>query len=190
MNRKAFTLIELLVVLAIIGLIVALGVPQLKRVFRANLKSASVRISGMVRYAYDAAAINGRIYRIVFDFDKSTYRLEVSNTDQLVSLSEEDNNNNSDSTATKPPDYSPAVGEAGKEYKLPNGVVFDSIENLNTRTKIMEEIGYLYFFPQGRTEEMIIRLKGDKNNTGYYSIRVASSNAKTKIEGRYIEAEK
>jgi prepilin-type N-terminal cleavage/methylation domain-containing protein len=197
-NKRAFTLIELLIVLAIFSLVLSLGYPQVKRVFRSNLKSAAAQMAGMVRYGYDISVIKGRIHRIAFDFDKSVYRLEVSNTDELVSLEEE--------TATqaeekkkqtsllkeepqKAPAFSPSEGEAGKDRKLPPGITFDSVENISTKQKKTTDFAYLYFFPAGLTEDVIIRFNGEKNNTGFYSLRVNPANAKTVIEGRYLEAE-
>jgi prepilin-type N-terminal cleavage/methylation domain-containing protein len=68
-NKKAFSLIEILIVLAILGMIVGVGVPQINRIFRANLKSASVKLAGLVRFAYDSSIVKGTIHRIVFDFE-------------------------------------------------------------------------------------------------------------------------
>jgi len=197
-NRKAFTLVELLIVLAIFGLVMGLGFPQIKRIFRSNLKSAAAQMSGMIRYGYDVSVIKGRIHRIAFDFDKGSYRLEVSNTDDLVSLEEETTQAEEKKKAEllaskdepqKAPTFSPAEGEAGKDKKLPSGIIFDSIENTSTKKKKTTDVAYLYFFPAGLTEDVIIRLSGEKNNSGFYSLRVNPSNAKTIIEGRYLEAE-
>lgn len=38
------------------------------------------------------------------------------------------------------------------------------------------------------TQNIIIRLKSEKGETGFYSIQVNPINAKARIEGRYIEA--
>lgn len=194
MNKKAFTLVELLIVLAILGLVMGLGYPQVKRIFRSNLKSAAAQMSGMIRYGYDVSVIKGRIHRIAFDFDKSSYKLEVSNTDELVSLEEEtaqtdEEKKSSKDEPQKAPAFSPAEGEAGKDKMLPSGIVFDSVENISTKKKKTNDVGYLYFFPAGLTEDVIIRLSGEKNNTGFYSIRVNPASAKTIIEGHYLEVE-
>jgi hypothetical protein len=87
-----------------------------------------------------------------------------------------------------PPDFSPYEGEAGREYVLPAGIVFDSIENVSLKRKVASDVAYLYFFPQGMTEDAIIRLKSEKGERGFYSIRINPVDAKTKVEGRYIEA--
>jgi len=195
-NKKAFTLIELLIVLSIVGLVVGLGYPQIKKVFRSNLKSAAAQMSGMIRYGYDVSVVKGRIHRIVFDFDKGSYRLEVSNTDELASLEEDTTPEEQKKTETvskdepqKAPAFSPSEGAAGKDKKLPAGVTFDSVENVSTKRKKTTDIAYLYFFPAGLTEDVIIRLSGEKSNSGFYSLRVNPANAKTIIEGRYLEAE-
>ena len=193
-KKKAFTLIEVLIVLAIVGMIIGIGLPQIQRVFRTNIKSAAARISGLIRFAYDDATVKGVTHRIVFDFEKRSYRLEISSTNELIS-SEDDSIKNKkgkdkkkeEEDANKPPSFYPYSGEAGKDNVLPSGIVFDSVENLSLKKKITEDIAYLYFFPQGMTEDVIIRLKNQKGETNYFSIRVSPANAKTRIEGRYLE---
>ena len=202
MTKRAFTLIELLIVLAIIGLLTGLGYPQIKRIYRSNLRSSAAQMAGTIRYGYDISVIKGRIYRIVIDFDKAAYRLEVSNTDELASLEEETSQDEakkkeeksnekslSKEEPQKAPAFSPAEGETGKERILPSGVTFDSVEHVSTKKKTTTDIAYVYFFPSGMTEDVIIRFSGEKNHTGFYSLRVNPANAKVVIEGRYLEAE-
>jgi prepilin-type N-terminal cleavage/methylation domain-containing protein len=194
-NKKAFSLIEILIVLAILGMIIGVGVPQINRIFRANLKSASVKISGLVRFAYDSSIVKGLVHRIVFDFDKKTYRLEISNTEELIYMEDDDSQEKNDLKGRDEeedesgPDFSPYSGQFGKDTALPVGVVFDSVENLTIEKKFTEDVAYMYFFPQGITQNMIIRLKNEKGETGFYSIQVNPINARSKIEGRYIEAD-
>ena len=71
----------------------------------------------------------------------------------------------------------------GKDRKLPSGIIFDSVENISTKKKKTNDVAYLYFFPTGMTEDVIIRLNGEKANTGFYSLRVSPANAKTVIVG-------
>ncbi|MEI6092992.1 MAG: prepilin-type N-terminal cleavage/methylation domain-containing protein [bacterium] len=194
-KKKAFTLIEILIVLAIVGMIIGIGIPQVQRVFRTNLKSSAAKLSGLIRFAYDSSVVKGITHRIVFDFDKRSYKLEVSPKGDLISLDNEKAKKDAelkksldqDKESEKPPTFYPYEGEAGKEMVLPSGIIFDSIENISIKRKITSEIAYLYFFPQGMTENVIIRLKSEKGEAGYYSIKVNPANARAKIEGRYIE---
>jgi prepilin-type N-terminal cleavage/methylation domain-containing protein len=193
-KKKAFTLMEVLIVLAIVGMIIGVGIPQVQRVLRTNLKTSAMRISGTIRLAYDSAVVKGTIHRIVFDFDKRSYKLEVSNTNELVSVEElsslkkTEKEKKEEGEAEPAPSFSPYEGEAGKGNILPAGIVFDSVENVSLKKKVTSDVAYLYFFPQGMTEDVIIRLKSEKGERGFYSIRVNPADAKTKVEGRYIEA--
>lgn len=184
-KKKAFTLIEVLIVLAIVGMIIGIGVPQVQRVFRTNLKSSTVKLSGLIRFAYDSSVVKGLTHRIVFDFDKRSYKLEVSSNGDLISL--DDEKTKKDSEIEETPSFYAYDGEAGKETVLPSGIFFDSVENVSIKRKITSEQAYLYFFPQGMTEDVIIRLKSEKGEISYYSIKVNPANARAKIEGRYIE---
>ena len=195
MNKRGFTLIEILVVIAVLAAIVGIGTPTIKNVLRSNLKSSAFQIASLSKFAYDSAVVRGKVHRLVFDFDGRTYKLEVAGSDDtLVEEEDEENIKDSDETAKtedqKPKAFYDFPGDIGKEHKLSSGVEFDSVENLNTKKKYTEETAYVYFFPQGATEDVIIRLNGKKSRTGFYSIKLNPLNGKAKIEGRYLEAEK
>jgi len=191
-NRRGFTLVEILVVIAVLAAIIGIGTPTIKNVLRTNLRSSAFQIASLSKFAYDSAVIKGKVHRIVFNFDKRTYQLQVSTADEFVVDQAEDEEETSlmeKKEEQKPEPFVAFSGDIGKEHKLASGVELDSVENLNTKKKYVEDVAYLYFFPQGATEDTIIRLSGQKSRTGFYSIRLNPLNGKTRIEGRYLEAE-
>jgi general secretion pathway protein H len=194
-NNKGFTLVEILIVIAVLAAVIGIGTPTIKNVLRTNLKSSAFQIASLSKFAYDSAVIKGKIHRIVFDFDKRTFQLQISSSDELVEVVDEEDASRSDREEREKQEqekkevFYDFPGEIGKVQKLSSGVELDSIENLSTKKKYTEEIAYLYFFPQGATEDTIIRLSGQKSRTGFYSIRLNPLNGKAKIEGRYLEVE-
>lgn len=180
--------------MAVLAAIIGIGAPTIKNVLRSNLRSSAFQIASLSKFAYDSAVIKAKVHRLVFDFDKRTYKLEISGVDGYLIEEEDEEDTFKDDTETKTEEEKTRVfydfpGDIGKEHKLTSGVDFDSLENLSTKKKYTEGIVYLYFFPQGATENAIIRLNGKKSNTGFYSISLNPLNGKTKIEGRYLEAE-
>lgn len=189
MCKKAFTLIEVLVVLVIIGLMMGLVIPQAGRIFRSNLKLASNNLAGAIKYAYDNSIMTRRIERIVFDFEKHSYSLEVSAPGVLVALDKEQTDNkkeeDDDDQKNKTKTFSRIDGTWGRIKYLPTGVFFDSIYDYSIKKEMKKDLAYMYFFPQGQTQSLIIRLKGNKS--GFYSIKVNPISGISSIEGRYIE---
>lgn len=194
-NKRAFSLIEILIVLAILGMLVGIGLPQVNRIFRTNLKSSAVKIAGLVRVAYDNAVVKSLVHRIVFDFDENTYHLELAKKEGPISI--EDNKDLSkkgsslfeSETEEEEEDFLPFPGQHGEATKLPFGVVFDSLESVSLERKFTEGRAYIYFFPQGMTQDMIVRIKSERGETGFFSIMLNPINGRTRVEGRYIEAE-
>lgn len=74
-DRQGFTLIELAVVVLIISLMSLLIVPLLGRAGNADLKSASRKLAGTVKYLYNEAALQGQIHRLTFDLDEDSILL-------------------------------------------------------------------------------------------------------------------
>lgn len=195
MNKRAFTIIEVLVVLALLGMIAAIGVPQIQRIFRSNLKNSSRKIASAIRYAYDSSVISGNVFRFVVDFEKSSYHLEESDKKNFLieEYTEEEEEKIEDSLTEEEKkermktSFLPIRGQLGKPNKLPSAIKFDSIEKVRIKRTFKEGKAFLYFFPQGATEKVIIRLVGRRKKTGFYSLVVNNITGKVKIEGSYVD---
>jgi general secretion pathway protein H len=71
-------MLEVLAVAAIaVGLIAVSGV-GIRRLRQSDLRTASARLAGAIRFTYDRAVTTGRYYRMVIDLDEKTYWPEVS----------------------------------------------------------------------------------------------------------------
>ena len=79
-NRRdsGMTLIEIGVALCVAGLMLAVAVPALSAVTRAQLRQKSGQLAGAVRSLYGGAAIAGRTCRLVFDLDANSYWSECA----------------------------------------------------------------------------------------------------------------
>lgn len=185
MGKKAFTLIEVLVVLIIIGLILGIAVPRAGSVFRSSLKVSSTNLAGIIKYAYDNAIVTQRIERLGFDFSKSQYLLEATTPGTLIDFDVEDIKESDKDEKNPSSNFKNVEGAWGKVNSLPTGVKFESIYNYTLKKEFKEGVTYLYFFPQGFTQSLIIRLKANK--AGYYSIKINPISGACSIEGRYVD---
>jgi len=183
-TNKAFTLIEVLVVLMIIGFALGVVIPQTERIFRTNLKLAASNIAGAIKYSFDYAIMNQKTTRIVFDFEKNYYFIENANPGVLISLKEEEEDEEKD-PAKEEKIFSKITGLWSRNLILPSGVFFDSVLDQEHNIEIKENIAYMYFFPHGQTQALIIRLKS--KNSGFYSLKVNPITADIRIYGRFID---
>jgi type II secretion system protein H len=72
-----FTVIELLLVMLIIGTMAGLSAPRLRSGYeRLRLNEAASSIGRTIRMAREAAITEGTVYRIQFDGDRRSYRVE------------------------------------------------------------------------------------------------------------------
>lgn len=76
--NAGFTLLEVLVVMALLGLLVGTTVRGIRSLARSDIKSASSRLSGAMRYLFDRASTTGKVHRLVLDFAEHKYWAEVS----------------------------------------------------------------------------------------------------------------
>jgi general secretion pathway protein H len=82
---SGMTLIEIGVALAVAALMLAVAVPALSAVTRAQLRQKSGQLAGAVRSLYGSAAIGGRTCRLVFDLDADAYWSECAKTNVRLS---------------------------------------------------------------------------------------------------------
>src|SRR5205823_3485761 len=85
MKQRGMTLIEIGVALCIAGLMLAVAIPAIGAVTRAQLRQKSGQLSGGIRSLYGAAAIAGRTCRLVLDLDGNAYWSECAKTNVRLS---------------------------------------------------------------------------------------------------------
>lgn len=85
-HSNGFTLIELAVVIVILGVMIALIVPQLGEMGEANLKRSARHLTGMIRFLHEQSQAKKTEYRLMFDIQEGRYWPEkwapVSDTTQ------------------------------------------------------------------------------------------------------------
>jgi len=202
------TLIEVGVALCVAGLMLAIAVPALSAVTRAQLRQKTGQLAGGVRALYGAAAIAGHSCRMVFDLDANTYWSEcakgnvrlsregeqsqngarlatreeelLENARQREGLSEEDRERAllAEKSVFAPSSDIPKT-ELGSAVRFADVWVQHQPERYSTGR------AYLYFWSSGLTEEAAIHLaQGDD----VYSLIVSPLTGKVKVVADRVDA--
>jgi general secretion pathway protein H len=113
--KNGFTLVEAAITLAILAIAASVVIPSMGRITRAELRRVSGQLSGMIRTAYDSAALTGQVHRLKFDFEKSFIVIESTDGDfQIGHVDPEDSSTNLLSRLSIP-EPSPDDEDAGAE---------------------------------------------------------------------------
>ena len=170
-KQKGFTLIELLLSLAIIGFIVAVGVPKLGKSLGSQVRATTRRMVILNREIHYSARLKGRTYRLVIQFPnpekKTGSRLfvESGSSHELMAdpsaTPEATPSSSSDEKAPAPP-FTPDQDILKKPIELPRGVVWENVELENSPKPVTEGVAYIYFFSQGLIEKAIIHITDGK----------------------------
>src|SRR5438477_6787214 len=82
---SGMTLIEIGVALCVAGLMLAVAIPAISAVTRAQLRQKSGQLAGAIRSMYGAAAIAGHTCRLVLDLDAGAYWSECAKSNVRLS---------------------------------------------------------------------------------------------------------
>lgn len=148
MKNKGFSLIELIVVLVIISLSISLVTPSLSRFSRTiELKTATKKVSGILRYYRSEAVNKGQVYQVLFDSDLREVKV------QSIELTEEK------AEETKKEDKPPQ-----KVYFLPNWIHMREIKV--EPPQYSSDLPIIEFYPNGGSNGGTILLDCD-DRKGY-----------------------
>jgi prepilin-type N-terminal cleavage/methylation domain-containing protein len=82
--RRGMTLIEIMVVMAIVALVAAVAIPTLSGVLAFQQKGAVKELAQTYTWLIDEAALRNVTFRVVYNLDRSTWKVEVGDPDTLV----------------------------------------------------------------------------------------------------------
>lgn len=146
-SNRGFTLIEFAVVLVLIGAFFLIAIPKFNDLTEVNIKSASRRLTGVVKQLYNEAVFKKKIYKLSFDLDGGEYWVEVQEGNQFVITDD------------------PFL----RRMKLPDGVSFqdiktdrDQVNSLGTKEE------FILFLPTGFVEPAVIYLRTE--NEDFYTL--------------------
>ncbi len=184
-KNKGFTLIEILIVLAIIGVVASIGIRKFNR--SENLKTSVRKLTAVIKKSRSYAKLNNQTYRLVIQIDEKNqkYWVEGSSKPTLIDPNEKENSKKFDSKdkeGKSPSDFANAPEIIKKPNELPPEWKFVSIESAVQKNDELEGLHYIYFFPQGISEEAIIQI-GNKNaaKTSIWSIYISPHATQSQI---------
>lgn len=197
-REAGYTLVELMIVLALVGVVMGGAVLGFRSLVRSELRSQAGKLAAAIRYSYDRSLTTGSFYRLHFDLDHQTYRLERSETRVLIDRQQKTLMNG------KGKDRDELDKEADEEDKralngLPQELIppqtgrrprFAEYKDSTmpvvklTRIKVLDLLlprdkepysaghAYLHFFPDGHTERAVIHLGTDPQDDTQYTLWV------------------
>ena len=202
------TLIEIGVALCVAGLMLAVAVPALSAVTRAQLRQKSGQLAGAIRSMYGAAAIGGRTCRLVFDLDANAYWSECAKTDVRIDREGERSQNGARlSTRDEEMQQQSAGREAMSEEERERLALLQKSAFAKTEDVPKTELGgsvkftdvwvqhqperyvtgnaFLYFWPSGLTEEASIHLA---QSDDVYSLLVSPLTGRVRVAADRLDA--
>lgn len=210
MTRKrqtGLTLIEVGVALCVAGLMLAVAIPALSAVTRAQLRQKTGQLAGGLRALYGAAAIAGHTCRLVFDLDDGAYWSECSKSNVRISR-EGERSQNGARVATREEELLQETKTEGlseeerarlellqksafapspdiPRTELGKSVRFTDVWVQHQPERYSSGKAFLYFWSSGLTEEASIHLaQGDD----VFSLLVSPLTGKVKVVGERVDA--
>jgi general secretion pathway protein H len=194
---SGMTLIEIGVALAVAGLMLAVAIPALSAVTRAQLRQRTGQLAGGIRALYGSAAIGGHTCRLVMDLDVNAYWSECAKANVRLSR-EGERSQNGARIASRTEELQPrdAMSEEDREKlelaqksafapspdipktELGGPVRFADVWVQHQPERYTTGKSFLYFWSSGLTEEASIHLaQGDD----VYSLIVSPLTGRVRI---------
>ena len=99
--RQGLTLIEIMVVMAILAIILAVGMPAVSGVLALQQQAAITELSKTYVWLIDEAAMRNATFRIAYNLDRNTWKVEAGDPSTLVFSSPEEREKHDEEIADK-----------------------------------------------------------------------------------------
>ena len=174
LNQKAFTLIEIMITMAIVAALVTMVASRFNA-GKSEIKEHLTQLMVLSKKSFQYAQITNETYRIVFDLNSEdeegrqkqhSYWVEKATGTQLLPSENQEEQEELDEEGKPKSAFQLAPRVLKKPKSLPEGYYFAAID-YGGREEITEGKAYLYFFPQGFTEESLVRIEHREETYGY-----------------------
>jgi prepilin-type N-terminal cleavage/methylation domain-containing protein len=166
LSRKAFTLIEIMIVVAVMGLLLALGIPAFVQAWhKEGMRKASSEIMEICSDARADAILNGRITSVVFHPLEGTFQMVPG---------EKKEGTTGEATAA------PAATTPAATFKFPDDIGIE-ILGVNFQELQESEEARVRFFPNGTSDEFSIVLRSHRNEMRKISLEVITGLAELEV---------
>ena len=198
------TLVEIGIALAVAGLMLAVTVPALSAVTRAQLRQRTGQLAGGIRSLYGSAAMAGHTCRLVLDLDANAYWSECAKTNVRLARDGERSQNGA-RVPDREESLEPREGMSEEDREkleiarksaftvsgdipktdLGGSVKFTDVWVQHQHERYTTGKSFLYFWSSGLTEDASIHLaQGDD----LYSLIVSPLTGRVKIVGDRVDA--
>jgi general secretion pathway protein H len=198
------TLIEVSVTLAVAALMLALAVPALSAVTRAQLRQKSGQLAGAIRSLYGGTAIAGHTCRLVLDLDANAYWSECAKANvRLAREGEQSRHGARVSTADESLQTRATMSDEDRERlelarksafspsrdiprtELGGSVKFTDVWVQHQNERYTTGKSFLYFWSSGLTEEASIHVaQGDD----VFSLLVSPLTGRVRVVSDRVDA--
>ncbi|REK11451.1 MAG: prepilin-type N-terminal cleavage/methylation domain-containing protein [Planctomycetota bacterium] len=189
-KRRGYTLSEMLVVLGVLVMVAALAQPALRSALGdSRLRSAARRVRAELAKTRLRAMQSGQAQR--FRYQPGAGRFEVAPADYDAETERSEPAVEHETAAGGDTEKLPTPGKKVVEQELPEGVAFVDAEEMLSAAPPVDEEGWsepIVFYPNGRTADARIRLRGERDAVVDLSLRGLTGVA-TVGKPRHEEAE-
>jgi prepilin-type N-terminal cleavage/methylation domain-containing protein len=187
-TRKAgFTLIEVMVVMVVMVVVtvaVAAGVGNIRG---ASVQAEAGKVAIAVRYLYNLTSLSGRNHRLVFDLDTGAYwGEEQTSADPCESFllpGEGADDGAPAAEGDKRASFQASPSKLLSKYTLDKGVRFSGVMTSHQTTLSTTGQAYIYFFPNGTTENALVYVEGDPDDVMSVEVKALLGTARL-IKGK------
>lgn len=187
-KRRGYTLSEMLVVLGLLVMVAALAQPALRSALGdSRLRSAARQVRAELAKTRLRAMQSGTAQRFRYQPGAGRFEVAPANYDAETELTTVSNERRTAEVSAE--EKLPTPGENVVEQDLPDGVAFECGEE--SEEIAVDEEGWsepIVFYPNGRTADARIRLRGERNAVVDLSLRGLTGVA-TASKPRHEEAE-